>query len=118
MATPERRRSPRRQVDWPGWYQLRGETNWHVCRFIDISTTGAAIQTPRIALSASPGRGIEVWLDAGNDTRIRVRGEIRNLTHMPDEWMGIGFEFVGLASADAHLVALLFDTVDARSAIC
>jgi PilZ domain len=116
MATPERRRSPRRKVDWPGWYQLQGETTWHVCRFIDISTTGAAIQTPGIALSASPGRSIEVRLDAGNNTQVRVRGEIRNLTHMPDDWVGVGFEFVGIADAD--FVALLFDTVDARSAIC
>src|SRR4029077_14102152 len=78
MAPPERRRSPRRQVDWTGWYQLRGETTWHVCRFMDISQTGAAIQTPGIAEWAAPGCIIEVRLDAGNGTRIGVRGEIRN----------------------------------------
>ena len=113
MAPPERRRSPRRQVDWTGWYQLRGETTWHVCRFMDISRTGAAIQTPGIADWAAPGCVIEVRLDAGNGTRVGVRGEIRNLTHMPDTWVGIGFEFVGLAIADAEFVTLLFETVDA-----
>ena len=96
MAPPERRRSPRRKVDWTGWYQLQGETTWHVCRFIDISETGAAVQTPGIAEWAAPGCVIEVRLDAGNGTRIGVRGEIRNLTHMPDTWVGIGFEFAAL----------------------
>lgn len=115
MAASERRRSPRRKVDWAGWYQLEGETTWHVCRFLDISETGAAIQTPGIATSASPGVIIEVRLDAGSSTRIRIRGEIRNLTHMPDDWVGIGFEFAGLADAD--FLDLLFDTTDANSSI-
>jgi hypothetical protein len=34
---------------------------------------------------------------------------------MPDTWVGIGFEFAGLAIADAEFITLLFDTVDATS---
>ena len=34
---------------------------------------------------------------------------------MPDTWVGIGFEFTGLAIADAEFVTLLFDVVDATS---
>ena len=54
MATPERRRSPRRKVDWPGWYQLQGETSWHVCRFIDVSATG--YETRQLSVGMQEGQ--------------------------------------------------------------
>ena len=114
MTAHERRHSPRRPVDWAGQYRLEEDTTWRGCRVVDISETGAAIETHELVAPEAPSGPIHIRLGTAGvrPEGIRLHGEIRNLALTPEGRGRIGFEFSGLSPADEGFVALLLDLVD------
>lgn len=92
--TELRRLLPRQFANWRGKYAYEGdsEVNWHDCRIIDISTSGAGLELLDSEDDEVVGNHILL--------AIHLRGEVRNAAPGRDDSLRAGVKFVGLSQLE------------------
>jgi hypothetical protein len=97
-ATKERRVAPRQVAEWVGRYRLEHdpEGRWRYCRFVDISTSGAALNLS----DTTP----EETQDCRIVVEVTLRADVKHIQVVDAGTSRVGVQFVDLSAGEiAHL---------------
>ena len=105
-----RRRVPRQKTGWPGRCRVEdvaGEI-WVDCQVADISVIGAGLVIADRLPSGLVGRRLAVEVSApGGSVSVRLVGEVRNVSALPDGATRAGIEFEGLSVTERSILDAL-----------
>jgi hypothetical protein len=106
-----RRRVPRLPANLQGRCLLDDEVTtvgWRECWVLDISTVGIGITFRHRRASELTGRSISVEVpSAGDSNKVPLVGQIKNALMIQPGLVRVGIEFVGSATAEHAIAAVL-----------
>jgi c-di-GMP-binding flagellar brake protein YcgR len=114
--TDQRRRSPRYPTDWAATFRFDPRAEWRNCRFIDVSSDGAALELYGVG-DEEVLEGpifVDVKSVTGSDDGISVSAVIRHRARTTIGRTIVGIEFHRLSVEDLQLLRLL---VSLRAAV-
>lgn len=82
------------------------ESGWHECIVLDLSNLGVGLELVGEARAALIGQSIQVEVDLGDTSSIRLRlaGVVRNLTPGRRGETRVGVEFTGLSEREEAIL--------------
>lgn len=107
-----RRRVPRvSTIGWLGTYFVEGDIQpgWGDCRLLDISVMGVGIELFGDVPQDLIGRRIVIQVHApvGTSVSLRLVGEVRNTTEMPQRGSRVGMVFVDLSETELAVMEVI-----------
>jgi acetamidase/formamidase len=109
MANDEQRRSPRYAADWAARYRLDERDEWRVCRVVDVSLDGAALELVDVTFVEGLTGPIVVQVASisGDQIGVTLRAVIRRHEQLDNGRMLVGVEFSVLRDEERNLLRLL-----------
>ncbi|HUZ09028.1 MAG TPA: PilZ domain-containing protein [Acidimicrobiales bacterium] len=106
-----RRRIPRQAAGWSGKYKIESDrrAEWHDCLVIDMSILGVGLALYGAVPTDLVGEQLVVEVDTpiGTSVSIRLVGEVKYVTSVPQGGVRVGLEFVGLSPTERSILNAL-----------
>ena len=106
-GSERRRRVPRQRVGWHGRCRVDDVPVeiWVDCQVVDISVIGAGLVIADGIPGGLVGRRLVVEVvGPGESVAIKLAGEVRNITALPDGCTRTGIEFEGLSDTERSIL--------------